>query len=142
MGYGLLADFVVAIHVAYVSFVIFGLAFIWIGRWRKWRWVDNRWLRLSHLLAISFVAFEAVCGIECPLTAWERELRLSAGQSVDEATFMGRLLHNILFYDAPSWVFTVCYVVFALVVLGTLLLAPPRWRRDRPGVALGPASVK
>jgi hypothetical protein len=129
MPYGTLADFVVAIHVAYVSFVIFGLPLIWIGQWRHWAWVRNRWFRLAHLLAIAVVALEALFGIECPLTVWERDLRTLAGQTVDEATFVGRLLHDLLFYDAPPWVFTICYVAFALVVLSTLLLAPPRWRR-------------
>lgn len=132
MDYGLLADVVVAIHVAYVSFVLFGLPVVWVGKWRGWRWVSNRWLRLAHLLAIAIVVFEALLGIECPFTRWERELRELAGQTVDEATFMGRLLHNFLFYDAPPWVFTICYVAFGLAVLGTLLLAPPRWRVKRP----------
>ena len=129
MWYGILADGVVAIHVAYVSFVLFGLPVIWIGLWRKWGWVRNRWFRLAHLLAIAIVAMEALLQIECPLTVWERDLRTLAGQTVDEATFVGRLLHDLLFYDAPPAVFTVCYVVFAVVVLGTLVLAPPRWRR-------------
>ena len=34
-------------------------------------------------------------------------------------------LHNLIFIDAPSWVFTLCYTVFGLLVLGTLILAPP-----------------
>jgi hypothetical protein len=135
MWYGFLADGIVAIHVAYVSFVVFGLVLIWIGLWRKWAWVNNRWFRLAHLLAIVTVALEALFDIECPLTVWERDLRGLAGQTVDEATFMGRLLHNILFYQAPPWVFTTCYVVFALVVVGTLILAPPRWRTGRSRLA-------
>jgi len=129
MGYGILADVVVALHVAYVSFVLFGLPLIWIGLWRRWAWVRNPWFRLAHLLAIAVVALEALLSINCPLTVWEQDLRTLAGQTVDEATFLGRLLHNVLFYDVPPWVLTICYVAFALVVLGTLVLAPPRWRR-------------
>lgn len=128
MWYGFLADAVVLIHVAYVSFVLFGLPIIWIGLWRKWDWVRNLWFRALHLLAIVIVALEASLGWECPLTTWERDLRTAAGQSVDEASFMGRLFHNLLFYDAPPRVFTICYIAFALLVLTTLLMWPPRWR--------------
>jgi hypothetical protein len=35
----------------------------------------------------------------------------------------------IIFYDLPSWVFTVAYVGFAVLVAGTLLLIPPRRRK-------------
>lgn len=129
MAYRYLADLIVAVHVAYVSYVVVGLLLIVVGLLRRWPWVRNRWFRLTHLLAITVVALEALFNIECPLTAWERELRGLAGQTTDDATFVGRLLHNLIFYDAPPWVFTVAYVAFALVVLGTFLLAPPRWRK-------------
>jgi Protein of Unknown function (DUF2784) len=129
MGYGLLADVIVAVHVAYVSYVVLGQLLIWVGVLRRWAWVRNPWFRLTHLLAIAIVALEGVFAIECPLTVWERELRLAAGQSVTGETFIGRCLHNLIFYDVPPAVFTPFYVLFALVVLGTLWLAPPRRRQ-------------
>jgi len=129
MWYGLLADVIVAIHVAYVSYVVFGQLAIFAGVVLRWQWIRNFWFRLTHLVAISIVAFEAVMNIPCPLTVWEDRLRRLAGQPVTGETFVGRLLHYLIFYDWPPWAFTVLYVGFALLVLATFVFAPPRWRR-------------
>ena len=132
MGYALLADLVVAIHVAYVAFVILGELAIVAGALLRWGWVRNPWFRLTHLAAIALVALEAVFHIACPLTVWEDGLRRQAGQQVADGTFIGRCLHNLLFYnDVPNWVFTAAYIGFALVVAATLILVPPRRRSPR-----------
>lgn len=130
MFYGFLADGVVAIHVTYVSFVLFGQAAIVLGALLGWQWIRNLWFRLTHFAAIAYVAWEALWGIACPLTVWEYDLRRLAGQEAGEGTFIGRWLHEILFYDLEPWVFTCAYVAFALLVLATLVAAPPRWRRE------------
>jgi hypothetical protein len=41
-------------------------------------------------------------------------------------TFVGRLLHSILFYDAPPWVFAILYSITGAIVLVSLLLCTPR----------------
>lgn len=128
MGYAFLADLVVAFHVAYVSFIVFGELIVVLGALLRWTWVRNLWFRVLHLLAIAIVAAEALASIACPLTVWEDRLRRAAGQDVSDGTFIGRCLHNILFYDLPPWAFTAAYIGFALVVLLTLVLAPPRRR--------------
>jgi heme A synthase len=129
MWYGLLADGIVVIHVAYVSFVIIGLLLIVLGGILGWKWVRNPWFRAIHFLAIAFVAFEAIIGMTCPLTDWEHDLRVLANQPADERTFIGRFMDDILFYQGPDWVFTASYIGFAALVLLTLLLVPPRWRK-------------
>jgi hypothetical protein len=128
MGYALLADLIVAVHVAYVGFVVLGELMILAGLAFRWRWVRNRWFRLAHLIAIVFVAAEAVFDIACPLTVWEDHLRQAAGQEVAAGTFVGRWLDALLFFNLPPWVFTIAYVAFAALVLATLLLVPPHWR--------------
>jgi hypothetical protein len=128
--YGLLADGVVAAHVAYVSFVVVGQLLIWLGWALGWGFARNRWFRSLHLVAIAIVVFEALFGIDCPLTVWEYELRLAAGQEVSAATFMGRLLHRLLFYDAPAYVFTIGYCIAAALILGTFVLFPPVFQRQ------------
>ena len=130
MPYGFIADVVVAFHLAYVSFVIFGQLAIFAGAALKWSWIRNIWFRGIHLLMITIVAVEAILEITCPLTTLENYLRTRAGQNVEEGSFVGRLLHNLMFFTAPSWVFTVCYISFALLVAGTFVVAPPRWRRQ------------
>lgn len=125
--YGFLADLMVAVHVGYVAYVLAGEALILVGWWRGWGWVRNFWFRATHLLAIAVVMFEEVAGLRCPLTVWEEWLRVRAGQPVTGETFVGRLLHSVLFYDdAPRWVFTAGYSAATAVVLATLLLCPPR----------------
>jgi hypothetical protein len=133
MVYRLLADLVVAVHFAYVAFVVVGLVFVLVGLWRGWRWVRNPWFRVVHLVAILIVALESVLNIACPLTTWEQELRAAAGDEVSRGTFIGDLLHRLLFVQAPPWAFTVAYVAFAGLVLVTFVLAPPR-RRTKPAV--------
>jgi hypothetical protein len=129
MWYGLLADVVVAIHLAYVSYVVVGQLAVFVGIVLRWQWIRNIWFRVTHLLAISIVAFEAIMDITCPLTRWEAQLRGLAGQQVQENDFMGRLIHDLFFFSWPQWVFTALYIGFALLVLGTFVVAPPRWRK-------------
>jgi hypothetical protein len=125
----LLADLIVAVHVAYVAFVVVGQILILIGIWRGWRWIRNPWFRTIHLIAIVIVAGESVLNVPCPLTTWEAQLRHRAGQSVSGGSFVGNLLHELLFFDLPEWVFNVSYVAFALLVAATFWWAPPRGRR-------------
>ncbi len=129
MIYALLADLLAGIHLAFIAFVVGGQLAVLIGAALRWQWIRNRWFRVGHLLAIVFVALEAVVGMICPLTDWEYQLRMSAGQIVEEdISFVGRLVREILFYEFPTWAFTTAYVSFALVVLATLVLVPPQWR--------------
>jgi hypothetical protein len=135
MWYGLLADVVVAVHVCYVSFVVFGQLAIFLGMFLRWNWIRNFWFRVVHLVMISIVAVEAILDISCPLTDLEYYLRGRAGQEMAEGTFVGRLLHDLMFFNAEPWVFTTIYISFALLVMGSFWLAPPRWpvKARRPG---------
>ncbi|HTK75758.1 MAG TPA: DUF2784 domain-containing protein [Gemmataceae bacterium] len=128
MGYRLLADLIVAIHAAYVAFVVVGLLLIVVGIACGWGWVRNWSFRVVHLIAILIVAAESLLDIPCPLTEWEYRLRELGGQAVSGGTFIGDLLHNLIFYDFAPWVFTFAYVAFALLVALTFVLAPPRRR--------------
>lgn len=123
----ILADAVVVAHAAYAGFVILGLMAILAGVALRWQWVRNFWFRIIHFAMIGWVAMEAILGVKCPLTALEDWLRAQAGQSVDEASFVARLARDLLFYEAPEWVFGVLHCLFAAAVLLTLVLAPPRW---------------
>jgi multisubunit Na+/H+ antiporter MnhB subunit len=126
MNPALAADLIVVLHGAYVAFVVVGLVLILIGKGFGWRWVRNPWFRVAHLLAILIVAGEALFNIPCPLTVWETSLREQAGQTASEGTFIGSLVHNLLFIDAPEWAFTTAYVLFAAVVAATFWWVPPK----------------
>ncbi len=128
MFYRVLADLTVVAHFAYVMFVILGLLITLIGGALKWKWVRNRWFRGIHLAMILVVVLEAWLGITCPLTTWEKQLRLRAGEETYQGDFIASWVHDALFFQAQPWVFTVCYTVFGVLVLLTLFLVPPRWR--------------
>lgn len=123
-----LADLVLVVHLTFVIFVVGALAATWIGAALSWRWVRNYWFRTAHLLAILFVASEAIFGIACPLTIWEDALR---GKGSQESSFIRRHVGRWLYYDLPEWAFTAIYVGFAAVVLITFVLVKPR-KRDLP----------
>ena len=129
--YALLADLVTTIHFAYVAFVVVAQLLILAGIVLRWKWIRNPWFRCIHLAMILIVAFEAMGGIECPLTVWDQQLRELAGQETQEGTFIGKLLLNILYFDAAQYrgLLTSIYYGFAALVLVTFLIAPPRLRR-------------
>src|SRR5213075_1039144 len=124
----LLADLIVAIHIAYVVYVVGGLVAILIGAWRARRWIRNPWFRVTHLLAILIVVFEIFLKLNCPLTTWENWARATAQQPVDGSAFMDRLLSFILVGNAPGWVIDCLYYAFAVAIVATFFLVPPRWK--------------
>jgi Protein of Unknown function (DUF2784) len=137
----ILADLIVIFHVAYVSFVVFGLLAILAGIVFRWGWVRNIWFRVIHLTMIAIVVGEAVAGVPCPLTIWENQFRIQAGQTNYPGDFLGYWAHRLLFYRAEPWVFTLIYALFGLAVLAAFVLAPPRLgRRNAPGDGTSPSA--
>lgn len=126
--YLLAANATLFVHVLYVAFVVFGLILTWLGIVLHWQWIRNRWFRGVHLVMIAIVVFEAWVGIICPLTTLENWFRKQSGQSVYDGDFIAIWLQNLIFFDAPPWVFTCGYTLFGLGVFGTLWLSPPSWR--------------
>src|ERR1044071_2980423 len=129
MWYSLLADFIVAVHVAYVAYIVVGLGLILVGLGRGWGWVRNPWFRLTHLAAILIVVMELIFKTTCPLTVLELKLRSLAGQPVTEATFVERLMYYVLSGWLPGSVTNSVYVLVALGISAAFVMAPPRWRR-------------
>ena len=129
---GRLADLILTLHLAYVLFIVGGFALIWLGIARGWGWVRNFWFRLLHVAAIALVATEALIGLACPLTVFEDWLR-----SADDATsgFVERWLHRILFWDFPSWVFTLVYLFFTFLAVLTWRRWPPVPRARLSGLS-------
>jgi hypothetical protein len=127
MFYRLLADAVVAVHLALVGFIVLGMAAIVLGIALRRPWVRNFYFRAVHLAMIAIVVEKSILGTGCPLTDWEDRLREKAGETVVQGTFIGRLLHNILFWHVPQSTLNIAYYVFGLAVFLTFVLAPPRW---------------
>ncbi len=122
-----LANFVLIFHFLYVSFVIGGFLYIWLGYFLGWQSIFNPWFRWLHLGAMGIVVAEMLLGIFCPLTEWESRLRLAAGQSpYSPEGFIPYWVNRLLYYDWPPYVFHVIYLVFFLFLVLTLWKIPPR----------------
>lgn len=125
--YAVAADIVLFLHVSFVIFVLAGLLLIFSGHLLGWRWIRNGWFRLAHLAAITVVVLQAWLGVICPLTILEMWLREKAGDATYPGAFIAHWVEEILYHDAPAWVFTLCYTAFGLLVFASWL-----WIRPRP----------
>lgn len=126
--YQILADVVVVLHCAVVAFVILGLLLILIGGCCGWGWVRGIRFRVLHLITIDVVVVQAWLGVVCPLTILENWLRVKGSQQPYPGSFIGYWAHELLFFDAQPWVFTLTYSLFASLVLASLVLVRPRRR--------------
>ena len=131
LHYRIAADAVLLVHSLFVGFVVFGLVFVLIGGLRNWSWVRNPWFRHAHLAAIGFVVLQAWLGAICPLTTWEMALRAKGGDAVYSGAFVAHWLESLLYYQAPPWVFAVCYTLFGGLVVASWYWVRPRLRRRR-----------
>ena len=66
-----------------------------------------------------FILFTVQRPVICPLTTWEMALRAKAGNTTYSGSFIAHWLQTLLYYDAPAWVFVVCYTRFGLLVVGS-----------------------
>src|SRR6266540_3228451 len=87
MLYGLLADFVVIVHLGFITFVAVGGLLAW------------RWPRLFgvHLPAVVYAAAIVTVGFDCPLTPLEKHFRRLAGQPAYAGGFVNHYLTNVVY---------------------------------------------
>ena len=121
-----LANLVLFLHVAVVFFVVAGLVFVVAGNVVGWSWVNRLSFRLLHLAAIATVVAQSWLSVTCPLTTVESWLRMQAGTDAYQSSFIEHWLQQLLFYEAPSWVFTLAYSLFGLLVVASWWYFPPR----------------
>lgn len=125
----LLADLILVVHLFFITFVIVGQGCIVVGGFLRWAWVRRFGFRVAHLVAIGIVALQAWLGVMCPLTVWENTLRREAGQDAYGESLIAHWVGELIYYDAPAWVFTMAYTVFGLLVLASWFLVKPVRRR-------------
>ena len=87
MPYGIFADIVVLIHLAFVFFAVLGAVFV-----IRWRWFF--WL---HLPAVFWAIWIELTGGICPLTPLENWLRRRAGQGGYPGDFVQHYLMPMLY---------------------------------------------
>jgi len=129
----MLADLILGAHAAFAAFIVVGLPLIFGGACLGWNWVRNAWFRCLHLAAITVVVALSWLQLPCPLTVWESRLRHLEGSHVYPEGFIPFWLHRVLFYQADTWVFTTLYTAFAVAVIASWILCPPRFKQRRRG---------
>lgn len=87
MLYVIAADLLVVIHLAFIGFVVFGGLLVF--KWRR--------LCIVHIPAVIWGALIEYQSWLCPLTPWEQQLRLLAGQSSYRGSFIQHYLLPLLY---------------------------------------------
>ena len=127
--YQVLADLVLVLHAGVVLFVVGGLVLVLLGNANinrnRWCWVSALWFRAAHLVAIVVVALQAWAGVVCPLTTLESWLRIQSGSTGYAESYIAYWVQRLLFYSAPTWVFTLIYTAFCAAVAATWWFFPP-----------------
>lgn len=124
--YLLAADAILLLHALLIIFVVAGLVLIFVGSALAWSWIRNPWFRLTHLITICVVVIQSWLQIICPLTKVEMTLRARAGDVTYSGSFISHWLETLLYYQAPPWVFVLCYTAFAAIVIASWLWIRPR----------------
>jgi hypothetical protein len=53
-------------------------------------------------------------------------LRAQAGDMIYAGDFVAHWMQTLLYYEAPAWVFTLCYTLFGLSVAASWMCVRPR----------------
>ena len=104
MGYRLLADLLVLVHLVFVLFVVLGG--LLVLRWPRLAWL--------HLPAAAWGAFIEAVGWICPLTPLENLLRQHAGEAGYAGGFIEHYIITLLY--PPGLTRNLQFVLTAIVV--------------------------
>ena len=83
----LAADAVVALHFAFIAFVVAGGVLTLL---------DRRWA-IVHLPAVAWAAWTEFTATVCPLTPWENTLRTEAGEGGYGESFIGHYIVPLIY---------------------------------------------
>lgn len=110
MNAAVLADLVLALHLLFIVFVVFGAALLW-------RWPRLVWLHLPVALWGAFVEFS---GAVCPLTPLENHLREAAGAQGFAGGFVEHYLLPLIYPGALTHELQLLLGVGVVLVNGLL----------------------
>ena len=119
MLYRLLADLLVALHLGFILFAVFGG--LLAVRWPRIAW--------AHGIALAWAASVEVFGLTCPLTPLEVALRLEAGLEGYSGGFIERYLVPVVY--PPGLSRTVQWVLAGGLILVNAGVYGWVWRRLR-----------
>lgn len=116
--YHALAVAALALHLAWIGWVILG-----------WLVTRNRpWLRWSHLLSVAYSIFIEIFLWPCPLTFAEQWFHARAGVQSYQESFMIHYLEAVIYPNVSQMLLTWCAVAVCLAILGLYALRFSRRR--------------
>ena len=118
-----LVTVVLALHFAYVAYVV-------LGGFLAWRWPAAMW---PHLTACAWGVLIVAGWVDCPLTWAETWARQQAGQPALTQGFVDRYLDNVIY---PDRYVNVARLMVALIVAVSWAGAYTRWRTRHPRVTV------
>jgi hypothetical protein len=118
MGYRFLVTAILAVHFAFLAYVVAG-GFLAI-RWRRLFW--------PHLAAAAWGLLVILVPVICPLTWAENWARRRAGEHALTKGFIDRYVEGVIY---PARYTRLVDVLVGLVVLISWLLVYRRWRASR-----------
>lgn len=121
MLYRIAADLVLALHLAFIAFVVVGGLLV----------LRYRWVVFVHIPAALWGAFVEISGRICPLTIWENSFRRSAGESGYADSFVEHYLLPVIYpagltRSVQFWL--AAFVIVANIVIYAWLLY--RWKKS------------
>jgi len=119
MGWRVLADAVVVVHVSFILFVIAGGLLA-----RRWRWV-----LFAHVPVVVYAVVIEVVGFTCPLTPLEKALRRRAGTAGYEGGFVEHYVIPVLY--PGEFTTGVKLALAALIVAVNAIVYVSLWQRAR-----------
>ena len=121
MGFRLLADAIVVLHLAFVLFVALGG--LLVLRWPRLAWL--------HLPAAIWGSWIEISGWICPLTPFENWLRVQAGATPYTTGFLEHYLLPVLYPVAMTRNLQIATGAFVLGVNGLIYWRLARRRASR-----------
>jgi hypothetical protein len=120
MGYRLLADAVLVIHLGFIAFVVLGGMLV----------LRRPWLAWLHLPAVVWGAWIEFSGSICPLTPLEIGLRARGGEGTYSGGFIERYITAIIYPEGLDRGQQMLLGAFVLV-LNAAIYGWLVWRRRR-----------
>ena len=117
--YTALAIGVLALHLLWILWVIFGVL---LTRRRPW-------LAWTHVASLVYSIFIELTALPCPLTDLEHWAQRRAGMTAYEQDFLVHYLEALVYPNVPYTLLVGCAVAVCLFNLG---VHGARWKRSRP----------
>jgi Protein of Unknown function (DUF2784) len=132
MGYRLLASVVLALHAAYLAYVV-------VGGFLAWRWPRTIWL---HLLTGAWGLVLIVFQLNCPLTYAEDWARRQAGEAGLSRGFIDTYIEGVLYPERYAGLMQALAASAVFVSwAGFLLLRSRRQSPTEPTARARPGSL-